>query len=192
MKTQPKILNLEAHPSIRGRQGLAAFPVVDCKTTITTNELPVPFPPQHITYPYSHPPPIPYYPYPPPPPYYTDASMASGHHSSSPNILPSSEQDTYEDPTLFPKVDEWLTALDKSVLAVDGHEFSKHAAYLTSQGYTCLSQIAEMSSPRELVQLCPDLVEGTARMILKQACKEVDKIRKRETKLHYNNKKQHY
>jgi hypothetical protein len=94
--------------------------------------------------------------------------------------------------TLFPKVDEWLNGLQTSPLSVDGHQFAKHSEYFTGQGYTRLSQIAEMGTPQELLQICPDLVEGTARIILSQARREVDKIRKRESKLRRNSTKCRY
>jgi hypothetical protein len=78
-----------------------------------------------------------------------------------------------EDPTIFPRVQEWLQNLQQGPLGQDGHQLEMHAPALLGQGYIQISDLADEMSVPELLSHCPGLREGTAKIILKQAKKEV-------------------
>jgi hypothetical protein len=93
---------------------------------------------------------------------------------------PSSDVDDIEDPTLFPRVRDWLEALEQGPLGQDGHQFARHADALLSQGYIRVSQLADEMTVAEMLTHCSGLLEGTAKVILKQAAKDVARIRRHE------------
>ncbi|KAF8508910.1 hypothetical protein JB92DRAFT_2950311 [Gautieria morchelliformis] len=161
-------------------------------------------PPSHAPdmAPYNLPPggvPYHYWAPPPPPPYY-------GHYPQTPRSEPrtsaqtprtwesnpSSDLEEIEDPTLFPRVEEWLAKLEQGPLGQDGHVFMPHALPLRGQGYIRISQLADGLTVPEMLTHCPGLVEGTAKVILKQAAKEVAKIRKHEANEKHRAKRRRY
>ncbi|KIJ27477.1 hypothetical protein M422DRAFT_271329 [Sphaerobolus stellatus SS14] len=114
-------------------------------------------------YPGAYPAPLPPYypmPYPYPPPTLPHTPIhpkQSGHASSSPagQEMPSSEADDMDDPTNFPV----------------------HTDALMSNGYVRLDQISELTE-QDLMRLSPALPEGTAKILLKRAKKQVKSIHK--------------
>ncbi|KIJ43613.1 hypothetical protein M422DRAFT_253199 [Sphaerobolus stellatus SS14] len=91
--------------------------------------------------------------------------------------MPSSEADDMDDPTKIPRLKHWLQDLQRSLLANDGHSFSVHTDALMSNGYVHLDQISKLTE-QDLMWLWPALPEGTAKILLKQAKKQVKSIHK--------------
>ncbi|KAF8532526.1 hypothetical protein JB92DRAFT_3103586 [Gautieria morchelliformis] len=121
-----------------------------------------------------------YHPYPPAFSTPHSTTRASGHTPRTRDSYPSSDIEDIEDPTLFPRIEEWLTALDQGPLSQDGHAFAPHVAALLEQGYIRISQLADELTVPELQRHCQTLPEGTAKVILKQATKQVARIRRNQ------------
>lgn len=151
-------------------------------TQAGTNFGPATMGPGPMNYPQYFPGPS-YYPF--PAPYYGSprASYHRGRYQESPHshdTNPSSELEDQEDPMLFPRIQTWLESLDAGPLGADGHNFSQYGASLVAQGYTRISQLADLVTIADLMRHCPNIVEGTGRLIFNQAGKAVAKIRRQE------------
>ncbi|KIJ35659.1 hypothetical protein M422DRAFT_51419 [Sphaerobolus stellatus SS14] len=131
-------------------------------------------------HPYSIPPPG-YFPYQYPPMMTPSRSHHTRERSSSPAIrdtLLSSEANELDDPGLFPLITDWLQGLEAGTYGKDGHSFTIHGWSLRDKGYTHVHQFAELSLD-DIIRLCPGILEGTARVLLRQANITVNK-KKRE------------
>jgi len=82
--------------------------------------------------------------------------------------------------------------LEQGPFGQDGHQFAQHAAPLLDQGYIRISQLVDGLTASEMLSHCPGLVEGTAKVILQQAGKEVSKIRRQEAQDRCCSKKRRY
>ncbi|KAJ7189221.1 hypothetical protein C8R46DRAFT_1184375 [Mycena filopes] len=140
--------------------------------------LPPPPPPGPPGYPYYHPAgPYPYAYYPPPP---APPAAAVPAPESTKAAADDSEDD--ETPTLFPKIDEWLSELDTSERGEDGHHFTQFGPLLRAQGFMRLVQLTEMGADGEtmLQGICAGMTLGVAKLVLKYARVDCKKIRKTE------------
>jgi hypothetical protein len=136
-----------------------------------------------------------YYYHPPPHPGY-GAPFYHQHHQPpfSPSLtniyqppIPSSDPFDPDDvPTLYPRVDEWLTELDSTARGADGQNWAQYAGALNINGYTRIIQIAEdgkdTGGAKELADLC-SMPVGIAKLLIKYATTDCDKITKNEKKI---------
>ncbi|KAJ7727274.1 hypothetical protein B0H14DRAFT_3518882 [Mycena olivaceomarginata] len=82
-----------------------------------------------------------------------------------------------EDPTLFPKIGDWLLELAEK--DEDGHNFLSFGPLLRAQGLMRVSQLVDETS-ESLKQYCLDILPGTAKLLIKRAKKECRRVRKVE------------
>jgi hypothetical protein len=116
---------------------------------------------------------------PPPPPwsYYPPPANAPPQHGLSAGTplasLTSSPPDI-QDPTIYPSVIEWFADLEKSPRA-DGQLFAQYGTILHQEGYRRIYQLHGLSV-KELKDMCSDLLDGDARLILafvKSDCRKI-------------------
>lgn len=139
---------------------------------------------QSETYP---PPPPFYYGYPPlpayPPSYY---GPSHGHPSGSATLkrgldhdIPSSDPFVPEEvPTIYPRIDEWLTELDSGERGVDQQGWAQYAVPLSTNGYTRIIQLVD-DGPKDLAEMT-GMPIGIAKLLIKYAKADSDRITKRE------------
>jgi len=80
-------------------------------------------------------------------------------------------------PTNYPLIIDWLKTLDSGSRA-DGQGFTQFGEGLRQNGYLRLYQLAD-EGPKELVELCPGMTIGLAKLILKYAAKDCQDIKNR-------------
>ncbi|KAJ7266436.1 hypothetical protein B0H12DRAFT_1099604 [Mycena haematopus] len=139
------------------------------------------------------PPPYPYY-YPPGPhpPTYYHAPPAPPAHLPEPVPPPpannlkktiSVESNGNDDPTLFPIIQDWLLELDTSDRGQDGHHFSQYGDTLRQNGFARVVQLAdegETEGAKLLREMCPEMPVGVARLLIRYAVRDCEKVRKIE------------
>lgn len=121
-----------------------------------------------------------YSPYSPPRVYYP-SQFAHTRPPSSPDI----QFEPTEDPTLFPRVENWLSSLDEGPRGSDGDYFTQYAPLLISNGYKRLFHLARPGfSTNELRRICgqDNMTEGLAATILDYARADTSKIVADETR----------
>lgn len=150
-------------------------------------------PHHHPHYPYYPPPPhVPYPPYYPPhaPPHQPhpavpEAALPAPAPAPIPAIQTtlrkgiSLDSQDDENPTDFPKVEDWLLELDGGDRGEDGHGFYLFGPPLRQNGYTRIVQLLD-ESVDSLRKICGDMPLGTAKLILKYAKQDCKKIRRVE------------
>src|SRR6266481_8937463 len=164
---------MTVHPSLAG---LKAQPLP---------HLPIPHPIQLIctTTKVYHPPPL-------PPPHYGYYGcyapyMTPGHHhggSGSSCSHQTSSDDDPEDPTMFPHISTWLMELDTSPRGADGQIFAQYAEMITGQGYFRLCDLADSMTIEELKTVCPGILGGVAKALLRYVSTDVKWIRDKALK----------
>lgn len=94
--------------------------------------------------------------------------------------IPSSDPvEELDDPTLFPRVAEWLQELDQGPRGADGHNFTQHGARLEQNMFMRIFQL-ETLMEEKLVAVCESMAPGTATLIMQYARKDCSRIRKNE------------
>ena len=87
------------------------------------------------------------------------------HHSPEPEEMP----------TKYPLITDWLVKLDSGPRS-DGQNFARFGECLNQNGYMRLYQLAEESrqdnGAKDLVELCPGMTLGLAKLLLKYAAKD--------------------
>ena len=85
-----------------------------------------------------------------------------------------------ETPTNYPLISDWLDELNSGSRS-DGHNFAQFGGFLHQNGYTRLYQLADEfhreNGPKELMELCPGMTLGLAKLLLKYAAKDCQKIK---------------
>ncbi|KAF7343438.1 hypothetical protein MVEN_01776500 [Mycena venus] len=142
-------------------------------------------PPPPPPFPYYYPPgpyPHAYYPPPPAPPtHLPDPAPAPPATNLKKTISIDSSDD--DDPTLFPTIKDWLLELDTSERGQDGHHFSQYGDSLRTNGFARVVQLAdegEKEGATLLREMCPEMSVGVARLLMRYAVKDCEKIRKAE------------
>jgi hypothetical protein len=103
--------------------------------------------------------------------------------------IPSSDGFEPEDePTLYPRIDEWLTTLDAGAHGSDGQNWEQYSSVLTTNGYLWVSQIASegkkeegAKGAKELVDICWGMSLRTAKLLIKYATIDCERITKKVT-----------
>lgn len=138
---------------------------------------------------YSHHPHFP--PYGPPPYQHTYPPYNEGARRTQRELdIPSSDGFEPEDePTLYPRTNEWLATLDAGARGSDGQNWQQYSSVLTTNGYIRVSQIASegkseegAKGAKELVDICWGMSLGTAKLLIKYATIDCERITKKETK----------
>ncbi|KAJ7214433.1 hypothetical protein GGX14DRAFT_392459 [Mycena pura] len=138
-------------------------------------------PPQGPAYPYPYfgpPPPYSHMYYPPPTP--LPPPQAAHAPPARNDQAPTGIRD--DSPTLYPRIDEWLRELDDSAdRGQDGHHFSLYAQDLLDNKFVRLSQLADEGKDgvATLRQICLMIPLGTAKVMMKYAMDDVQKLRER-------------
>ncbi|KAJ7703766.1 hypothetical protein B0H14DRAFT_2647749 [Mycena olivaceomarginata] len=141
----------------------------------------VPPPPQPYA-PYYPPPPgyphgyPPYYP-PPPPPAPAPPPPAPVLAASSAPEKPARMRTLRHGISLDSQIGDWLLELAEK--DEDGHNFLSFGPLLRAQGLMQVSQLVDKTS-ESLKQYCPDILPGTAKLLIKRAKKECRRVRKVE------------
>jgi len=85
-----------------------------------------------------------------------------------------------ETPTNYPLISNWLDELNSGSRS-NGHNFAQFGEFLHQNGYTRLYQLADEfhreNGPKELMELCPGMTLGLAKLLLKYAAKDCQKIK---------------
>jgi hypothetical protein len=97
------------------------------------------------------------------------------------DILSSDPVEELDDPTLFPRIASWLTALDAGARGTDGHNFAQCSVALEQQMFTRIPQLENVSQD-QFLQICPGVAVGTVSLLLSYAKKDTAKIRKAESR----------
>ncbi|KAF7337736.1 hypothetical protein MSAN_02247200 [Mycena sanguinolenta] len=140
-------------------------------------QFPFPYPPYHH-YPFFPPPghgPYPGAAYPPPPPL-PPVSPPPPPVQSKLRRTPSAE--AYDDPTIYPKISEWLLDLDTSPRGEDGDQFRQYADAFANEGF---KRIVELQDKTEdiLRRICPGMTTGIAGKLMKYV--QIDCRKARQT-----------
>jgi hypothetical protein len=131
---------------------------------------------------------LPYYPqvpglYPPP-------EVARKHAFQD---VPSSDPfNPEENPTRYPRIQDWLVSLDMGERGADNQNWQQYADPLARNGFTRLIQIADEgrhdNSTASLTGICDGMPIGTAHLLVKYAIMDCSKITKDEKKRHQDHK----
>ncbi|KAJ7643015.1 hypothetical protein DFH06DRAFT_1477244 [Mycena polygramma] len=138
---------------------------------------PYPYPPPgpypHAYYQPPPPPPLPEIPQPPPAPVHSQLNKTLSIESDDDN------------PTLYPKIEDWLLELDMSEQrGEDGHHFTQFGPALRKNGIVRVIQIANEGEKAAAIILgmCEGMPVGVARLLMRYAEKDCRRIRKEEEK----------
>jgi hypothetical protein len=116
----------------------------------------------------------------PPPRYYQShvSGSSSRHHAFE---MPSSDpMEELDDITLFPRITDWLTELDRGPLGVDGYDFAQYSDFFATEKYVRICDLADSHfTPASLSSACLGMPQGTADKLLNLCKKETVRIRKR-------------
>ena len=85
---------------------------------------------------------------------------------------------------MFPHISTWLTELDTSPRGADGQIFAQYAEMITSQGYFHLCDLADSMTIEELKTVCPGILGGVAKALLRYASTDVKRICDKALKAH--------
>ncbi|KAJ7210315.1 hypothetical protein B0H12DRAFT_1157557 [Mycena haematopus] len=149
--------------------------------------------PSPMPFPYPYPPytPYPFYPaaghgpypgaaYPPPPP--SQAPVPSPPASTKSKFRKTPSVETYDDPTIYPKISEWLLELDTGPRGEDSDHFLQYADTFTSHGF---KRIVELQDKTEdaLRLICPGMSMGVSGKLVKYVQVDCRKARKRHEEM---------
>ncbi|KAJ7190570.1 hypothetical protein GGX14DRAFT_604026 [Mycena pura] len=147
---------------------------------------PAPYP---YAYPYGFPsfPPGPY-PYagfpppppPPPPPPHALLSTPSPRASTKLRKVPSTE--SHDDPTIYPKISEWLMSLDASARGEDGNKFRQYEDVFAQEGFTRIIEL-EGESAETLRAIFPTMSLGVSRKLITYLKADCSKARKLDAEM---------
>jgi hypothetical protein len=140
------------------------------------------YPPAQATYP--APPPFyhPFYGHMPFPSYNSPVILhriLQSHETAS-----SGSAEDIDDPTLFPRVTEWLHNLDCGPHGADGHKCHQYGAILEGNMFVHISHLENLTKD-ELIAICTGMPLGTASLIQECARKECNRIRMKEQKRYH-------
>ncbi|KAK7034388.1 hypothetical protein R3P38DRAFT_2772451 [Favolaschia claudopus] len=99
-----------------------------------------PYPP-YPPYPYAYYPPPPHHPHPPPAHLPEQPPRQPSPRKAVPPVV--IDETVLDDPTLYPKIDDWLLDLDTSPRGEDGQNFRQYAAAFREHGILRVIQLAE-------------------------------------------------
>jgi hypothetical protein len=93
-----------------------------------------------------------------------------------------------DDPTIYPTTRTWLTDLDIGSRGVDGQYFAQFSDALEQNGYSQIIQIADEadSGAKKFASLFEGMSIGVAKLLIKYAVKDCEKIQKAIKKKHRN------
>jgi hypothetical protein len=83
-------------------------------------------------------------------------------------------------PTVYPRIDEWLTELDSGERGADKQGWAQYAEPLNKNGYTRIIQLLD-DKAKDLAEMT-GMPVGMAKLVIKYAKIDADKITKREKK----------
>ena len=130
-------------------------------------------------YPFPYPPGPPvfpgYFPYAPTP---WVSPMPSGSHPR--NIMSSSPPGIQEDDiSVFPLLVDWLKGLDEGPRGVDNCNFAQYTQRFIEEEFLRVCDITDLSA-KEIIQICPGMMTGTALKIVKYAQQDTAAIKKQQ------------
>ncbi|KAJ7239617.1 hypothetical protein B0H12DRAFT_1136011 [Mycena haematopus] len=149
--------------------------------------------PSPMPFPYPYPPytPYPFYPtaghgpypgaaYPPPPP--PQAPVPSPPASTKSKFRKTPSVESYDDPTIYPKISEWLLELDTSPRGEDSDHFLQYADAFASHGF---KRIVELQDKTEdaLRLICTGMSMGVSGKLVKYVQADCRKARKRHEEM---------
>lgn len=83
-----------------------------------------------------------------------------------------------EVPTIYPRINEWLTELDSGERGADEQGWAQYAAPLNKNGYMRIIQLLD-DEAKDLAEMT-SMPVGMAKLLIKYAKADSDKITKRE------------
>ena len=83
-------------------------------------------------------------------------------------------------PTIYPRIDEWLTELDSGKRGADEQGWAQYGVLLNNNGYTHIIQLLD-DKVKDLAEMTAMPI-GMAKLLIKYAKTDSDKITKREKK----------
>jgi hypothetical protein len=92
---------------------------------------------------------------------------------------------------VYPRTDDWLKTLDAGARGSDGQDWAQYSDILTANGYLRISQIASegksdhdegAKGAKELVDICWGMTLGIAKLLIKYATIDCERITKKEIK----------
>lgn len=94
--------------------------------------------------------------------------------------IPSSDPiEDMEDVTLFPRISDWLQALDTGPRGQDEHHFVQFTGDFAREKYVRIVDLVDVTIG-DLQTLIPEIAQGTAKRLLDYAVKDVETIRRKE------------
>ncbi|EMD30737.1 hypothetical protein CERSUDRAFT_127747 [Gelatoporia subvermispora B] len=97
-----------------------------------------------------------------------------------PAMPPSSPVTGHDNPTQFPRIDDWLHELDTSERGADGQNYAYWAPSFTQNGFVRIHELANKElfpKPKDLQEICPGMPLGIASSLLSYARYDTTRIR---------------
>ncbi len=108
------------------------------------------------------------------------ATPSQSYGADSRQDIPSSDPpEDFDDVTLYPKIQDWLLALDSGPRGRDGHGFQAYGPDFEREKYIRIDALNDMSA-NQVKLISADMPRGTIDKLLRYARQDVAQIRVKE------------